>query len=190
VMALGSATLLAGDPKVRVDSTMTDSTFFKYGTLNWNDLTAMAGITLPGGNYSPAPSGTATTCNQGILTNWGDPYHPATVAGCSNYYPIIHITGNFKGTQGYGQGVLMVDGDLQVTGNFEFYGPVIVRGSFSTAGNGNHFYGGVMAADVDLSQNSVLGNAVITYSSCVVANALRASSPGRLMRERSWAEVF
>lgn len=181
---------LAGDPKVRVDSTITDSTFFKYGNLNWTSLTAMAGITLPGGQYSPGPVGSATTCNTSITSNWGDPHSPPTVAGCASYFPIIHIAGNFQGTQGYGQGILLVDGNLSVTGNFEFYGPVIVRGSFSTAGNGNHFYGGVMAADVDLSQNSVLGNAVITYSSCAVVNALKANSPGRLLRERSWSEVF
>ena len=180
---------LAGDPKVRVDSSITDSTFFKYGSLNWTSLTAMATLTLPGGNHSPAPIGTATTCTTDN-SNWGDPHWPPTVAGCANYFPIIHVTGNFKGTNGYGQGILLIDGDLQVTGNFAFFGPVIVRGSFSTAGTGNHFYGGVMAADVDLSQNSVLGNAVVTYSSCAVASALKASSPGRLLRERSWSEVF
>ncbi len=183
-------TCLAGDPKVAQDTSIKDSTFFKFGQLNWTSLTAMAGITLPGGSYAPAPVGTATTCNTATLTNWGDPYKPATVAGCSNYFPIIHITGNLQGSQGYGQGILMIDGDLKVTGNFEFYGPVIVRGSFSTAGNGNHFYGGVLAADVDLSQNSVLGNAVVTYSSCTLAQALTASSPARQFKERSWTEVF
>ena len=74
--------------------------------------------------------------------------------------------------------------------NFEFFGPVIVRGRLKTQGTGGHFTGGVIAANVDLDQNSILGDAVISYSSCAVVRALRNSAPAALFRERSWANLY
>jgi hypothetical protein len=47
-----------------------------------------------------------------------------------------------------------------------------------------------MAANVDLELTSVLGDALISYSSCAVATALQFNAPGRMLRERSWSEVF
>lgn len=181
---------LAGDPKVQVDPTVNDSTFFKYGSLTWNDLVAMANVSVPSGNFRPQPIGSATTCTTSDNTNWGEPLKPPTVAGCKDYFPIIHVGGDLMLSQGRGQGILLVEGDIDVQGQFEFYGPVIVRGRLKTSGTGNHFYGGVQAANVDLENNSVLGNAVVTYSSCALATALKFNAPGRLVRERSWGEIF
>ena len=38
---------------------------------------------------------------------------------------------------GVGQGILLVDGTLDLRGNFVFYGLIIVQGSFETQGSGN-----------------------------------------------------
>lgn len=183
-----------GDPPIATDPTINDSTFFKYGDLDWNELVAMATKVYPAGDVGPlnsiGPVGTATTCSTGTLNNWGDPFRAAGTKGCWNYLPIIYVNGNLKLTGGYGQGILLVTGDMEVAGGAEFYGPVIVRGHLKSTGTGGHFNGGVMAANVDLESNTVLGNSLIRYSSCALATALRASSPGRLVRERSWAEVF
>jgi Tfp pilus assembly protein PilX len=181
---------LMGKPDIKQDTSISDSTFFKYGDTDYNELVAMSTITLASGTYnSAAPAGTATTCTIGNM-NWGEPLRGAgTIAGCYNLFPIIHITGDAHITGGYGQGILLIDGDLDVQGGFEFYGPVIVRGHFSTAGTGGHFNGGLMAADVDLELNSVLGNAVLTYSNCAITRALNGNASGRLMRTRSWAEI-
>jgi hypothetical protein len=67
---------------------------------------------------------------------------------------------------------------------------VIVRGNLTTQGTGGHFNGGVMAANVDLDMSSVLGDAVITYSSCAITRALQYNAPGRLLAQRSWAELL
>ena len=182
---------ILGKPDLVQDPTINDSTFFKYGDTDYNELVAMATITIAGGTYnSMAPVGTATTCTTSNTLNWGEPWRTGgAIAGCYNYFPIIHITGDAHFTGGRGQGILLVDGDLDAQGGVEFYGPVIVRGHFSTAGTGGHFNGGVMAADVDLELNSILGNAVITYSSCSITRALQASASGRLITSRSWAEI-
>jgi hypothetical protein len=187
-------TCIRGDPKIRQDTSVNDSTFFKFGDVDWNELVAMATIRFPGsfGPQQILPNGTATTCNYDDQFNWGEPGNPPptfTVAGCRYYYPIIYVGLDAQLTTGRGQGILLVERDLKVTGGFEFYGPVIVRGSLQTSGQGGHFNGGVMAANVDLAQSSVLGDAVIRYSSCAVTTALRYNAPGRLLGQRSWGEL-
>jgi len=185
---------ITGDPKVVTDPSINDSTFFKYGDLDWNELAAMATKVYPAGDVGPlnqvGPVGTATTCSTGTLNNWGDPLRAAGTKGCCNYFPIIYVNGNLKMTGGYGQGILLITGDMEVAGGAQFFGPVIVRGHLKSTGTGGHFNGGVMAANVEMEDNLVSGNSLISYSSCALTNALRASSPGRLIRERSWAEVF
>ena len=182
---------LTGDPKIEEDTTINDSTFFKYGDTDWNELTAMATKVYAGGATlnGMLPVGTATTCTI-TQNNWGEPRRGVgTIAGCYNYMPIIYVNGDLKLTGGFGQGILLVEGNLDVQGGFEFYGPVIVRGSLSTQGTGGHFNGGLMAANVNLDLNNVLGDAVITFSSCAIERALNYNANGRLLRERSWAEI-
>jgi hypothetical protein len=49
----------------------------------------------------------------------------------------------------------------------------------------------VLAADaVALSQNTVLGNAVIDYSSCALSKALNAAAFGTALKERSWVNLY
>jgi Tfp pilus assembly protein PilX len=182
-----------GSPKVKQDNSITDSTFLKFGDFTWNDLVSMATKIYSSG-YGPAsdfgPVGTATTCTTSVQDNWGDPMVPPSVAGCAAYFPIIYVNGNLKLTGGYGQGILMVNGDLSVQGGFQFFGPVLVRGSLTTQGTGGHFNGGVMAANLIDSSSVVNGNAVVTYSSCALFKALQANSPGRWLRQRSWLDLF
>jgi len=80
--------------------------------------------------------------------------------------------------------VLVVDGDLDVQGGFEFYGPVIVKGRLSTQGTGGHFNGGLIAANINLDQNDVLGNAVIAV------RALQNTAAAAPLRSRSWANLY
>ena len=183
-----------GDPKVVQDATINDSTFFKYGDLDWDELVAMATMVFPAGDVGPlnqvGPVGTTTACTTSNMSNWGDPHRSASTRGCWNYFPIIYVNGNLKMTGGFGQGILLVTGDMEIAGGAEFYGPAIIRGHLKSTGTGGLFLGGVMAANVDMESNTVLGNSLINYSSCALATALRGSSPGRMFRERSWAEVF
>ena len=48
----------------------------------------------------------------------------------------------------------------------------------------------MVAANINLDQNSVLGDAVINYSSCALIKALNSSAPGSLMQERSWVTLY
>jgi hypothetical protein len=188
-------TCVTGTPKISQNpAAAKDSTYFNYGPgLSWSDLTGMAGLTISSGTTLSGigPSVSGGVCNTANSSNWGDALHndPSTVP-CQSYFPIIYAAGNLHLTGGQGQGILLVEGDLTVTGGFQFFGPVIVKGSLSTSGTGGHFNGGVMAANVDLEQSTLLGNAVIHFSSCALNRALAGAATPIFTAGRSWTELY
>ena len=114
---------------------------------------------------------------------------------CENYFPIIYAPGDLKVNGDRGQGILLVNGSLEVAGGFQFYGLVIVRGELKTTGTGGHFNGTVMAANVAVggaltSNNTVSGNATFRYSSCALMSALRGSATPVAIRDRAWVELY
>src|SRR3989454_12548566 len=56
---------------------------------------------------------------------------------CASYFPIVHILGSASINGVQGQGILLVDGSLDVQGGFQWFGITIVRGTLKTAGGGN-----------------------------------------------------
>lgn len=184
----GGLSCVDGSVKVEEDPNINDSTLTTFGDATFDDLKSMATKIVPGGNYQIDWAASGGQCNTALVTNWGDPDNPTGV--CGSYFPIIWVDGDISINGDVGQGVLVVDGNLNVQGGFNFYGPVIVRGALSTQGTGGHFNGGVVAANINLDQNSVLGDAVINYSSCALVKALNSSAPGSLMQERSWVTLY
>jgi hypothetical protein len=185
---------LFGVPKILEQPDMTSEDLLVFGDMTFDELAAEANIVLTSA-VSVAPAVVNGQCNTAVLSNWGAPLLPTSP--CFNYLPIILLKGentNFHFTQGIGQGVLLVEGDIQVTGQFEFYGPVIVKGSLITTGGGGgkHFYGGVIAANVSLDDQKVLGTADILYSSCAVTRALIGNGAlhrVRALGSRSWVDL-
>ncbi len=180
-----------GDPPLMEDPSVTDSTFFDYGDSDWDDVVAMANkIVTPGTMSSILPSFTSggASCNTGDTYNWGDPLDQTSA--CAGYFPIIYSPGDLHITGRYGQGILLVDGDLSVTGGFQFYGVVIVRGKLRTAGQGGHFNGAVLAANASFEENTVSGAAVVSYSSCALSKALSSAGSGSMIRSRGWLYSF
>lgn len=186
-----------GNPDLLATPVVNDTnTFFNYGNgVTWQTLTAAATITTTSSAVSTQiwPDTTGGICQSGVSTNWGDPSRSTPTGACESYFPIIYISdagGTTHITGGKGQGILLVEGDLLVDGGFQWYGPVIARGHVSTQGTGGHFNGSVMAADVDLELNSVLGNALVTYSSCAISDALKGAGVPKKLTQRSWAEMW
>ena len=186
---------ITGDPAVAEDSSIVDSTFTHFGDLTWDDLTGMANIRLSGGNLTTlAPDSTVTgacRAGQAFPTNWGNPENPG--AACSDWYPIIHITGDVNiQSGGVGQGLLLVDGDLDLRGDFLFYGIIIVQGSLATQGQGNRVLGGVMASNADFDSQAITGGSVVTNSTCAVRRAILNNSGltrVRPLASRSWVDL-
>jgi len=181
-------TCVDGSVKVDQDPTMTADSLTTFGEMSFDDLKQYATLFVSGGTRKIKPELSGVTCDKSNLNNWGDPLHPGQP--CGSYFPVVWVDGDLNINGEQGQGVLIVDGNLNVQGGFDFFGPVIVRGALDTQGTGGHFNGGVIAANVNLEQNDVLGDAVITFSSCAVIKALRASAPGALLTERSWVNLY
>lgn len=177
-----------GTPLIEEDPAITDSALMTFGDAEFDELRQLATKIVPPGNYQIQPSITGVTCNRSVASNWGSPLIP--LGPCGDYFPLIWVDGNLTVNGVQGQGVLLVNGNLSVDGNFQFFGPVIVRGALSTQGSGGHFNGGVIAANVNLNPLSVLGDAEVTFSSCAINRALMASAQGAPLRERSWVNLY
>ena len=187
----GAATV-AGIPPVRNDTAVNPSTFTQYGDVSYADLAARATITLPGGTYQTAPTLNGLgACDKTNLTNWGDGINHG--APCGSYFPVIHITGSVVLNGVQGQGILLVDGDLAVQGSYEFFGITIVSGALKTSGGGAtdaHFWGSVMAQNVNLELQSASGKATLNYSKCAIIQALQMTGTVVPMVSRGWAQLF
>lgn len=193
---------VSGDPTTLPDTAAGNSaTYDVFGDLDYDELAALAtpAKTFPGGttftNLTPAWKTDAngnTYCDRNRASNWGDPTHAYPDQSCQPYFPIIHVTGNLKLTGGAGQGILLVDGNLDASGGVNFYGPVIVKGALSVTGNssGARFIGGVMAENVYLTDSKVAGNAVVSYSSCAISSAINGSATPMFDRTRGWIEMY
>jgi len=187
----GSATI-NGDPATQNDATLNASNIF--GGSDFNALKQLATLILTHNvsGIAAATTGTPPKCDASVESNWGAPTNSASP--CFNYFPIIYHYGDLSiSGSGEGQGILLVEGNLQVQGRIDFYGPVIVSGAVAIRGTGSDdvkFYGGVLAQDVTLDDSRLTGNATVNYSSCAIRRALRGSAIPTPLSERSWIQLY
>src|SRR5439155_425184 len=169
----------------------------RYGTLFRLDIPQMnflSSITTQGNTQltGVGPIVLGGVCQSSVIpANWGEPTHASPATPCESYFPIIHALGDLKVTTGRGQGILLVDGDLNIAGDFTFDGVVIVRRGLKMSGTGNKVSGAVMAASVDVNDNvAVVGNTSILYSSCALVAAMSGSAYPKQARQRGWVDVY
>lgn len=215
VVGIRSATTVGGTAKelenvegypastVDYDPTITSETFKDFMDYTYNTLAGQPGVkTLPStSTYTGvAPVVDATTspavCDKTVLLNLGEPYRNPPEAGavteCNGYFPTAHGTGSSTkfaaGTRG--QGILLIDGDLELVGGFEWSGIVLVKGQMKITGTGNKIHGAILTEGVDVtSSGSIGGNAQITFSRCAIAKAVQgASTPVPLAR--GWTQLY
>ena len=190
----GSVTVNGNPPVLTTPAASDTNTYFNYGNSTYSSLASSANLVYPGGTTlnGVLPIAAGPTCVASLIpANWGEPNHAVPASPCETYFPIIHVLGNLNVNTGRGQGVLLVDGDMTVAGNFVFTGAVIVRGGLKMSGTGNKITGAVMAASVQVDDNvSLSGNTGIQYSSCALMAALSANAYPRAARQRGWVDVF
>jgi len=186
-------TAVTGTPQVLRDSLANDSsTYVRFGDETWNTLKAQANIMITGGTVgSVEPSAIAGKCNK-TTTNWGEPHRGAgSVPECYNYFPIIYANTTLHVNGGYGQGIILVEGDFKINGGFEWNGLIIVKDDFDKANGNARVRGAVMARDANVIDDSfVTGNTEYAYSECAIDRALRGSAQVVQARQRAWAELF
>lgn len=177
----------AGDP----------NTYIAFGTETMNTLIQNADRVFDPGaipnSIEPSlnPDG---SCRVTDPANWGEPNGSAAGAfrRCRSFFPIVYVRGSATiNGNGRGQGILIVDGDLRINGNFTWLGLVLVRDDFNK-GNGNAtITGAAMARNVDMQGASVFGGSQeVRYSRCALESALRGSAILIRVRDRAWAQLF
>lgn len=121
----------------------------------------------------------------GTGTNPGGPFGvPPGVAGGPDWQITLHDAGGppnmvkFTGGSTPGAGIWVIDGDVEMGGNFNFTGIVIVTGQLYYRGGGDRtFLGGVVAGKTGTIDNfDINGNASIKYSAQAVAAAANATA--------------
>src|SRR6266480_2068325 len=147
----GNVSLNGNPPVLTTPAAGDTNTYFNYGNSNYQSLAAAANLTYPGNTVlnGVLPIAVGAVCQASAFPpNWGDPHRAAPAGACESYFPTIHVLGDLKVTTGRGQGVLLVDGNFTMAGNFAFTGMVIARGGLKMTGTGNKITGAVMAASV------------------------------------------
>ena len=152
------------------------------------DLRVRASIRLPAGSsvYVPGPVTRGSECDTSRPDNWGD----ASGAGaCGNWLPIIHAPGDLRVDGGAGQGMLIVDGDLSVSGGFEFTGAVLVGGSMDVGPGGMLVTGGAFATGITGAWVGGARGPVVVRSTCALDAALLAAGSISPVVDRPWVAV-
>jgi len=184
---------ITSSPEVTYTDAAADSnTYVRYGSETWNSLAANADIHFAGGtwNMDMLPIGDDTTCTAS-QTNWGEPQRPG-IAGCYGRFPIIYSAGSMLiNSNGRGQGILLVDGDLRINGKVKFYGIIIVRDNIIKGKGTAELYGAVYVRDAALGDGSTwTGTQDVHYSRCAIENALRGSAILTRVKERHWSMLY
>jgi hypothetical protein len=123
--------------------------------------------------------------------NWGTPTPGATQqdpSTCSVHNIVryntndtyIRLTGG-----GSGCGILLVEGDLDVHGNFSWYGPIVVTGSVTFTGGGNKNVTGAILAGGSADADLVGGNANLVYCS----SAITSQNQNLPLKILNWREL-
>ncbi|MES2124190.1 MAG: hypothetical protein V4503_05825 [Gemmatimonadota bacterium] len=184
------------------DPSVTSETFTNFVDYTFATLGSQPGVkvlpnTTPYNGVGPVLDAGTGTCDKSVLLNLGEPYRPPSggiVTQCTGYYPVVHGTGAQTkfAANSRGQGTLLIDGDLELVGGFEWDGLIIVRNQIKVTGNGNKLYGAVLAAgaDVATTNGSVGGNVTINYSECAITKAVNGASLARPLGQRAWAQSY
>ena len=121
---------------------------------------------------SPAVPPDDNTSNINGNQTYGTPANPQITHLTANN---VHMNGNATGC-----GIMVVEGDITINGDFDFVGLMLVRGqtTFSTSITGNAtIYGSLWTEDLNLN---VGGSAIVNYSSDALALANQSTGGGAL----------
>ena len=192
-VSIQQATAVTGAPPVLRDTAAADTmNYVKYGDETWQSLVAQS-KTFTGGAVMPSLDANGN-CNVADPGNWGEPHRGAgSIAQCYNYFPIIYSPTSLElNANYYGQGILLVDGDLRINGTFEFYGIIIVKDDFNKGTGTAKVYGAVMAQNVKVQDGGSMfyGTTNYNYSECAVTRSLRGSASVVQAKERGWSQLY
>lgn len=195
----GDLTKIDGNPEVIANDATVNNDFFNvFGDVTFDELKKSADIVISASTpQQPAPTLLAAApfrCNVSDDNNWGEPRRTAGyIKACSTYFPVIYASGSqLKLSSGSrGQGLLLIEGDLEIVGGFEFSGLIVAKGGIKIAGTGNKVVGALLAQNVAIDdKNVVSGNTSLQYSSCAITKAVQGSANASPLANRSWVQLY
>ncbi len=135
-----------------------------------NTYKNMPNVATPFGTNPTACSSTCQVSGSayGAVSSNFTPLTPSAMSPQITYIPgNTQLTSNVTGS-----GILVIDGDLNIHGGFQFYGLVLVKGSIDFTGGGSdtvNLYGAFLNGKNTTAQNDVLGGSVVLqYDSCAL----------------------
>ena len=192
VVTIQKASNAIGVPQKYADPAAADTgTYVKYGDESWQTLVKNADVVI-NADVDPFPVAANGKCTFS-QTNWGEPHRDiGSVAACQTYFPIVYATTSLHLNNGRGQGILLVEGDLQINGQFEWDGLIIVKDDFNKGNGAATVNGAVMARNADFTDGGSVftGNSTFQYSKCALESALRGSARLVPAKKRAWAEMW
>jgi hypothetical protein len=179
------------DPSI-TSATFNDFLDYTFATLGSQPGVKVLPLTTPYNGVAPIAVG--GVCDKNVLLNFGEPFRVSSVVPCQSYFPVVRGTGSqTKFAAGSrGQGTLLIEGNLEIVGGFEWTGLIIVRNQIKITGTGNKIYGALLAegADVDTDNGSVGGNVEVHYSQCAIEKAVAGAAQARPLGQRGWSQVY
>jgi len=174
-----AGTILTGTPPKKQTPGMDSTAFLQYGGITFDQLKAMANHTIDASaaqiKHAVAPTlNMDGTCKTSDPWNWGssNPAH-----ACYNYFPIILMRGEIEITDGYGQGLVIMD--LDVVGGtgseFELEPPAGKSVTFAGLIVG---FGCPEIEDGAKMYGAVYGDGLTANPSCGTDGALRVGDGG------------
>ena len=192
---------ISGSPKVKDSTALAKDTltYTSFGGFSYDSLARIANkVFTAATTFSQIyPRAIGTACDINHAFNWGDTSQVNGNLYCAGYYPIIHLKGNglnwaLQGNGG-GQGIILVDGNLSISGAIKWTGIILVRGAITVsgtgAGGGTKIIGAVAAMNAYGGTNSFSGNTSIAFSRCAISQITSRLSSAGLLRDRAWADV-
>lgn len=181
---------LTGNPKHQTyPGNVTTATFTSFGAGGWSGLVASSDKSVGSGSVSPLPSvgvGSPPPCDTGDPLNWGDPFDPS--GPCGQYFPLVYAPGDLNLAGGRGQGILLVEGNLTLSGAAQYYGLIIVQGTINTSGGS--IIGGILIRNPTSLPALIAGTTNITWSECVVDRVRSGFAQPVPLQDRSWVQLY
>ena len=185
-------------PTVRVDSSAADSSaYLAPGGWSWTDLVESADVRLsPDAAANPAPVVEAGAC-RADPANWGEPRD--STSPCRDRAPVVYAPGDLTIGGGVGQGVLLVDGRLTITGPFIYSGQIVVRRGMETNADAISISGSIRAwraasesthTHASRSDVTLAHGASLRGSRCDAAHGMTSLLQPRVVRAHGWTELF
>ena len=157
----------------------------------WNEWLTTASRSEAAGTVTTlAPMVTGSLCTPGT----GEPQRGGgSVTACMNEWGARAVTNAWPFAvvaSSRHQGVLMIDGDLNVASDLEVVGLLMVRGALNDSGGHLRVMGAALVRD-EMSHGSRFGFATrVRYSRCALRRALSATGAPAAITTRGWLERF